>query len=70
MLVSECVKECWWWWWVVQGCYAALFQVNPDLWHDVSIFTVITIIQALSLGPGFLQVRHINFVVNTQMFKT
>lgn len=38
------------------GCYTALFQVNEDLWHDVSIYTVLSIIQGLSLGAGFLQV--------------
>lgn len=38
------------------GCFTALLQVNDDLWHDVSIFTVISVFQGLCLGSGFLQI--------------
>jgi len=42
---------------MTQGCFTALFQVNADLWHDVSITAVLYILQGLCLGAGFLQVR-------------
>jgi len=39
-----------------KGCYAALFQINNDLWNDVTIMSVIFAIGGLGLGAGFLQV--------------
>lgn len=45
-----------------KGCFAALFHSNDDLrdyWRniylDVSIFTIISVIEGLGLGAGFLQ---------------
>jgi hypothetical protein len=39
------------------GCYAALFQLNKvNFWHDVTIFSVMAVIQGLGLSIGFLQI--------------
>lgn len=38
-----------------KGCFAALFTVNPDLWHDQSIWTVIDCLNGLGLTVGFYQ---------------
>lgn len=38
-----------------QGCFAALFSRNKDLWHDQSIFTIMDVITGLGLSAGFYQ---------------
>lgn len=38
------------------GCFAAMFSSNPDLWHDQSLFTVMSIICGLALSAGFFQI--------------
>lgn len=39
-----------------QGCFAALFSKNRDLWHDQNIFTVMDVISGLGLAAGFYQI--------------
>jgi len=39
-----------------KGCFAALFAVNPDVWHDQNIFTVMDVISGLGITAGFLQI--------------
>lgn len=39
-----------------QGCFAAMFSRNNDLWHDQSLFTVMSIISGLALSAGFYQI--------------
>ena len=40
----------------VQGCFAAMFNKNTLLWNDVTIFSILSVVQALNLVAGFLQV--------------
>jgi hypothetical protein len=44
------------------GCYSALFQLNRlNFWHDVTIFSIMNVIEGLGLGVGFLQLLGIVF---------
>jgi len=39
-----------------KGCFAALFAVNKDLWHDQSIFTVMDVISGVGISTGLYQI--------------
>jgi hypothetical protein len=44
-----------------QGCFAALFSKNRDVWHDQHIFTVMDVISGLGITAGLLQIFAIAF---------